>query len=160
MTPQTTPTGPQELVPVEGMLEAPVIYFEVCPTIGGHHGIISVLLAASLAEPAPDARVKSRLKAVAGFDVLQAADADEAIEILEDRTDIRVTFTDIQMPGSMDGLRLAHAVRGRWPPIKIVTTSGRVNVRIDDLPEGGRFLPKPYDPGEIARTLRELVGNV
>ena len=96
----------------------------------------------------------------AGFHVLQAADADEAIEILQVRPDIRVICTDIQMPGSMDGLRLAHAVRARWPPIKIIATSGRVNVRIDDLPEGGRFLPKPYHPGEIARTLRELVGNV
>src|ERR1700704_2745086 len=93
----------------------------------------------------------------AGFDVLQAANSDEAIEILEVRKDIRVIFTDIHMPGSMDGLKLAHAVRGRWPPIKIITTSGRVNVRIDDLPEGGRFVPKPYHPGEIARTLRELV---
>ena len=95
----------------------------------------------------------------AGFEVLQAADADEAIEILEVRTDIRVIFTDIHMPGSMDGLRLAHAVRGRWPPIKIIATSGRINVRIDDLPDGGRFVPKPYHPEEIARTLRELVGN-
>ena len=96
----------------------------------------------------------------AGFEVLQAADANEALEILQVRTDIRVIFTDIHMPGSMDGLKLAHAVRDRWPPIKIIATSGRVNVRIDDLPEGGRFLPKPYHPGEIARTLRELVGNV
>jgi len=96
----------------------------------------------------------------AGFEVLQAADADEAIEILEVRTDIRVIFTDIHMPGSMDGLRLAHAVRGRWPPIKIIATSGRINVRIDDLPDGGRFVPKPYRPDEIAATLRELVGNV
>ena len=54
----------------------------------------------------------------AGFRVLQAADADEAIEILQVRPDIRVIFTDIHMPGSMDGLRLAHAVRARWPPIK------------------------------------------
>ena len=75
------------------------------------------------------------------------------------RPDIRVIFTDIQMPGSMDGLKLAHAVRGRWPPIKIVATSGRANIRIDDLPEGRRFLQKPYRPEEIAGTLRELVGN-
>jgi CheY-like chemotaxis protein len=96
----------------------------------------------------------------AGFHVLQAADADEAIEILQVRPDIRVIFTDIQMPGSMDGLRLAHAVRARWPPIKIIATSGHGNVPISDLPEGGRFVPKPYHPEEIARTLRELVGNV
>jgi CheY-like chemotaxis protein len=96
----------------------------------------------------------------AGFDVLEASDADQAIEILEDRPDIHVIFTDIQIPGSMDGLKLAHAVRGRWPPIKIIATSGRLNLRTDDLPEGGRFLPKPYGPEEIVGTLRELVGNV
>jgi CheY-like chemotaxis protein len=65
-------------------------------------------------------------------------------------------FTDIQMPGSMDGLKLAHAVRGRWPPIKIVATSGRVSVTQRDLPEGGRFLSKPYSPNEITGVLREL----
>jgi CheY-like chemotaxis protein len=96
----------------------------------------------------------------AGFDVLEAANADQAIEMLEDRPDVHVIFTDIQIPGSMDGLKLAHAVRGRWPPIKIIATSGRVNLRTDDLPEGGRFLPKPYGPEEIVGTLRELVGNV
>ena len=56
----------------------------------------------------------------AGFEVVAAANADEAIEILETRRDVTVVFTDIQMPGSMDGLKLARAVRGRWPPIKIV----------------------------------------
>jgi CheY-like chemotaxis protein len=65
----------------------------------------------------------------AGFAIVEAADADEAMEILEVRLDITVVFTDIQMPGSMDGLKLAAAIRGRWPPIKIVATSGRVNVR-------------------------------
>jgi len=66
--------------------------------------------------------------AAAGFTVVEAANADEAIEILETRSDITVVFTDIQMPGSMDGLKLARAVRGRWPPIKIVATSGRLNI--------------------------------
>jgi CheY-like chemotaxis protein len=54
-----------------------------------------------------------------------------------------VVFTDIEMPGSMDGLRLAQAVRGRWPPIKIIATSGRYVVRDGDLPSGGLFLAKP-----------------
>jgi CheY-like chemotaxis protein len=94
----------------------------------------------------------------AGFDVLEAVDADQAIAILEASPDVHVIFTDIQLGGSMDGLKLAHAVRGRWPPIKIIATSGRVNLRTDDLPEGGRFLPKPYGPEEIVGTLRELVG--
>ena len=92
----------------------------------------------------------------AGFDVVEAASADEAIVILEDRLDITVVFTDIQMPGSMDGLKLAAAIRGRWPPIKIIATSGLVYVRQDEIPEGGRFLPKPYSPEQIIRTLREL----
>ncbi len=95
----------------------------------------------------------------AGFEVVEAANADQAIEILEARLDITVVFTDIQMPGSMDGLRLAQAVRGRWPPIKIVATSGRVNVREKDLPEGGRFLPKPYSPREVTGVLRELTSG-
>ncbi len=92
--------------------------------------------------------------AAAGFEVIEAANADEAIEILESRSDITVVFTDIQMPGSMDGLKLARAVRGRWPPIKIIATSG--NVGQVDLPEGGRFLPKPYSPAQVTGVLREL----
>ena len=93
----------------------------------------------------------------AGFDVVEAASADEAISILERRMDIAVVFTDIQMPGSMDGLKLAAAVRDRWPPIMIVATSGHVKLGIDDLPEGSRFLPKPYSPAEITKTLHQLV---
>jgi len=98
----------------------------------------------------------AELIADAGFRVVEAANADEAIVILESRLDITVVFTDIQMPGSMDGLKLAAAIRGRWPPIKIIATSGLVDVRQDDLPDGGRFLPKPYSSEQIVRTLREL----
>jgi CheY-like chemotaxis protein len=92
----------------------------------------------------------------AGFDVVEAANADEAMEILISRRDIAVVFTDVQMPGSMDGLKLAAKIRGRWPPIKIVTTSGIVDVRRLDLPDGGRFLPKPYSCADIVGTLRDL----
>jgi CheY-like chemotaxis protein len=95
----------------------------------------------------------------AGFEVVEAANADEAIEILEARRDIGVVFTDIQMPGSMDGLKLVRAVRGRWPPIKIVATSGHIGVAQTDLPEGGRFLPKPYSPGQVMDVLRELMAG-
>ena len=95
----------------------------------------------------------------AGFEVVEAENADEAIEILEVRRDITVVFTDIQMPGSMEGLKLARAVRGRWPPIKIVATSGLVDVGEKDLPEGGRFLAKPYRSEELADVLRELIGG-
>src|ERR1700751_906723 len=90
----------------------------------------------------------------AGFEVLEAASADEAIRILECRSDGRLVFTDMHMPGSMDGLNLAHAVRNRWPPIKIIVTSGRESVAERDLPAGGRFFAKPYDPAVIKDTLR------
>src|SRR6266478_959186 len=95
----------------------------------------------------------------AGFEAIEAANADEAIEVLESRRDITVVFTDIQMPGSMDGLKLARAVRGRWPPIRIIATSGHVHVGETDLPEGGRFLPKPYSPGQVTGVLRELISG-
>jgi CheY-like chemotaxis protein len=66
-----------------------------------------------------------------------------------------VVFTDIHTPGSMDGLKLAHAVRNRWPPIKIIVTSGRDLITKQDLPEGGRFFAKPYDPVEITGVLHK-----
>ncbi|WP_426437262.1 response regulator transcription factor [Bradyrhizobium genosp. P] len=71
-----------------------------------------------------------------GFHSADAKNADDAIAILEARDDVRVIFTDIQMPGSMDGLKLAAAVRDRWPSIAIIATSGAVDVR-DKLPAGG-----------------------
>jgi CheY-like chemotaxis protein len=95
----------------------------------------------------------------AGFDVLEAANADDAIALLEMRSDIEVIFTDIDMPGSMDGLKLAHAVRGRWPPIRIVTTSGQFGIGRDQLPVGGEFIAKPYDFDDVAATIRGLMGR-
>lgn len=92
----------------------------------------------------------------AGFEVTQAANADEAIDILTGRPEIHVVFTDIQMPGTMDGLKLARFVRDRWPPIKIVATSGLVRVGENDLPAGSVFLPKPYRGTEVVAILREL----
>jgi CheY-like chemotaxis protein len=96
----------------------------------------------------------------AGFDVVEAENADEAILILERRFDITVVFTDVQMPGSMDGLKLAAAIRGRWPPIRIVATSGLRNVGKEDLPSGSRFLSKPYSAAQITGALRELTGGI
>jgi two-component system, response regulator PdtaR len=95
----------------------------------------------------------------AGFEVIKAANADEAIAILEARADIHVVFTDIQMPGSMDGIKLARFVRNRWPPIKILATSGFVRVGPDDLPPGSVFLAKPYSAPEVVATLRKLTGH-
>jgi CheY-like chemotaxis protein len=96
----------------------------------------------------------------AGFEVLEATNADEAMLLLQARRDITVVFTDVEMPGSMDGLRLAQAVRRRWPPpIKIIASSGRSVVRDGDLPSGGLFLRKPYGPAQIASALQDLTAE-
>lgn len=89
----------------------------------------------------------------AGYRVLEARDADEAIVILEERSDIRLVFTDIQMPGSMDGLKLAEAVRDRWPPVKLILTSGNFRPQVDLLPEGARFILKPYAENNLIELL-------
>jgi two-component system, response regulator PdtaR len=94
----------------------------------------------------------------AGFEVVEAANADNAIAILQSRSDIQVVFTDIHLPGSMDGAKLAHAIKHRWPPVRIIATSGRVAVETLDLPAGTIFFPKPYIPEHIAWTLHALTG--
>jgi len=93
----------------------------------------------------------------AGFEVAEAGNAIEAISVLEKRADIRVVFTDVQMPGSMDGLRLAHLISARWPPIRIIATSGQLRLREDDLPQGGRYLDKPYATSELTGLLHEMI---
>jgi CheY-like chemotaxis protein len=92
-----------------------------------------------------------------GFDVIEAKNADDAISILEERNDIVLIFTDIHMPGSMDGLKLAHFVKDRWPPIKIIATSGQARITADDLPKGSHFMPKPYKATEIADAIHQLI---
>ena len=92
----------------------------------------------------------------AGFVALEARDADQAIVILEQRSDIRIIFTDIDMPGSMDGLRLAAAVRNRWPPVEIIVTSGGSVPDESDLPIRGTFFPKPYTDERLVRELRRF----
>ena len=94
----------------------------------------------------------------AGFAAIEARDADQAVEILENRPDIRVVFTDIDMPGSMDGLRLAAAVRKRWPPIEIIVTSGGRRPALEELPVRASFLPKPLVPADAIRMLRSFAG--
>ena len=81
---------------------------------------------------------------------------DLAIAILEARKDIRIVFTDIDMPGSMDGLKLAHAIRKRWPPIELILTSGHFDVSDDEMPDLGRFFAKPYRDQEIISELRHF----
>ena len=94
----------------------------------------------------------------AGFAVVEASNADDAMGILELRDDIRAVFTDINMPGTLDGLRLARAVRGRWPPIHLLLTSGLVSPDEEELPANGRFIRKPYQAEHVIATLRELLG--
>ena len=91
-----------------------------------------------------------------GFEVIEAKNADQAILLLESIPEISVLFTDIQMPGSMDGLRLAAVVRKRWPPVALLVTSGQLRPRDGDLPEDTHFLPKPYIVGELKAHLDAL----
>jgi len=95
----------------------------------------------------------------AGYEVIEAANADQAVKILETRDDIRVVFTDINMPGSMDGLKLAAAVRDRWPPIEIIVTTGRGLPNMSVLPERARVLMKPYLPFELEQALAALTAT-
>jgi CheY-like chemotaxis protein len=89
----------------------------------------------------------------AGFEVLEAESADEAINILEARRDIHLVFTDVQMPGTMDGVKLSHYIRDRWPPIKLIVASGQSILTESQLPAGARFFAKPYDAGNIIQTI-------
>ena len=90
----------------------------------------------------------------AGFEVMEAGNATEAIAILERRRDIRLVFTDINMPHGIDGLKLAALIRDRWPPIEIVVTSGNVHPVPGTLPARCVFVAKPYRLESIAATLR------
>lgn len=92
----------------------------------------------------------------AGFKVYEASNADTAIALLEKHVDIRILFTDIDMPGSMNGLKLAAAVRNRWPPVEIIVTSGAVKVSADQIPERGVFLPKPYALDDVVTTIQRM----
>lgn len=93
----------------------------------------------------------------AGFDVADARDAEQAIAILASRSDIGILFTDVDMPGPMDGLELAAAVRDRWPSIEIVLTSGQVTPPAEALPARSPFFPKPLDERRLIGTLRGFV---
>ncbi len=91
-----------------------------------------------------------------GFEPLEAANADEAISILERRWDIQIVFTDIQMAGSMDGLQLAAFVRDRWPPINFIVVSGERKPSPSDMPKGSYFFAKPYDASAVSNALNAL----
>ncbi len=93
----------------------------------------------------------------AGFEVVETVDAQAAQEVLLRRTDIRVLFTDVRMPGPMDGLALASFVRSRWPHISVVITSGHLEPGSATMPEEAVFLAKPYGDQAPARAIRSLL---
>jgi two-component sensor histidine kinase/ActR/RegA family two-component response regulator len=95
----------------------------------------------------------------AGFTPVEAVNADEALSILESRSDIELLFTDIQMPGTMDGLKLAHAVHERWPSIKIILVSGQLNPTDDDKPADSRFFGKPIDVKDMIAEMQDMIGK-
>jgi two-component sensor histidine kinase/FixJ family two-component response regulator len=95
----------------------------------------------------------------AGFVPVEAVSADQAIKILESRDDISLLFTDIQMPGSMDGLKLAHAAHSRWPHIKIILVSGQIAVTDADKPDDSKFFPKPLEVQQMICELQDMVGK-
>lgn len=95
----------------------------------------------------------------AGFVPVGAVNADEAIGIVESRDDISLLFTGVQMPGRMDGLKLAHATHVRWPHIKIILVSGQIAVTDEDQPDDSRFFPKPLEIHQMVLELQEMIGN-
>lgn len=88
-----------------------------------------------------------------GFVVCDAANAAKALHILESRDDVGILFTDIDMPGELDGLDLARIVRKRWPHIAIIIVSGHTHLIDSDVPDGGVFFSKPYLRTTILRAL-------
>src|SRR5258708_19567932 len=95
----------------------------------------------------------------AGFTAVEAINADEALAILESRSDIELLFTDIQMPGSMDGLKLAHAVHERWPSIKIILVSGKLTPTDAEKPAQSRFFGKPLEVKQMIAEMHEMIGQ-
>ena len=95
----------------------------------------------------------------AGFTPIEAVNADDALAILESRPDVELLFTDIQMPGSMDGLKLAYAVHERWPLIKIILVSGQLNLTDEDKPADSRFFGKPLDGKRMIGEMQDMMGK-
>ena len=94
----------------------------------------------------------------AGFQVLEAKNADEALALLEDHSDeVQVLFTDVDMPGSMDGMALAERVYQRWPHVLLLISSGYARPHPDEIPDHGRFVPKPYRSATLVRHITEMM---
>ena len=95
----------------------------------------------------------------AGFAAVEAINADDALAILQSRSDIELLFTDIQMPGSMDGLKLAFAVHERWPAIKIILVSGQLNLTDNEKPPDSRFFGKPLGVKQMIAEMQDMMGK-
>lgn len=93
----------------------------------------------------------------AGYEAISASDAAEAVTILESRNDIRIVFTDVDMPRGVDGMRLAAIIRDRWPPIKVIVVSGHIDGPGDLIPADTVFFPKPYQEEEIVDAIRKML---
>jgi CheY-like chemotaxis protein len=98
--------------------------------------------------------------AAVGFRTYEAIHADDAMKLLEKHSDIRIVFTDVEMPGTMDGVKLAHYIRHHWPPIQLIVASGHVRLVEQDLPIGTVFITKPYTFEYIADRLREVAARL
>ncbi len=94
-----------------------------------------------------------------GYTVVEADNAEEALKMLETRKDIRLLFTDIQMPPGLDGLELAREVHDRWPKVLLVITSGQVRPTRAEIADDGRFLAKPYRPKDLLVQIDALIEN-
>ena len=94
-----------------------------------------------------------------GFEVLEAADADQALGIFDRRHDVALLFTDVEMPGSMDGYALARWVHVHRPAVKTMIVSGRALPRAGDVPEGAAFVGKPYDHGDVMRRVQTMMAG-
>ncbi|WP_374310535.1 response regulator [Methylocella sp.] len=93
----------------------------------------------------------------AGFCVIEAANADEALSVLAQRSDVAAVVTDVEMPGSLDGLDLAWRIKDRWPRIGVVLTSGRWSRRRGEIPNGGAFVPKPYASSTLLSEVEAVI---
>lgn len=92
----------------------------------------------------------------AGFEAVEATDATQALLILEHRPDIRLVFTDIDMPRGMDGMKLAAMVRDRWPPIELILVSGKLRPRPEEMPARGVFFSKPYVERDVVNAMHRM----
>ena len=93
-----------------------------------------------------------------GFRLLEATTADEAFEILRRGADVELIFTDVDMPGSINGFEFARLVHQGWPDVAILVSSGKMRPGPGDLPEGAKFIPKPYRPAQLVREIRDALG--